>query len=1021
MSAQTSEDGSSRPKTPARPLSSASNDGIGSPNGSVGGSRRRARSPSWRLSSQFGDDQSESTLENVERSWEEAKDSCKLILEWDDPAYMDAYMDFLAEREAMAREMPAKVACASLKWGGESIKVMEEYMAVNRNEFTEDDIANVTAAVKSLKRKRKEVEEGPQDDEPTKKSRTAKEIVMAQLPADLSEQIDGLDMTAYTNVKDRFRRVYAHVGTSDGKLGAADLAKVLRGYSNNPKAKGLLEEEALARLIVGYKKVHMGDLAFAFEDVKSAYSYSPKEIRKELVNIAKNDLPGERMFESEKLLTVCGMKQGSVGLLEGIFLTMAGLRLAIDWHEIQNTQQGKERKKAHQDKLFEFQWRRELEHVAVDLQKSEGSKRRRKWRFEFERLVTRRNKVLWLFKKFGCIVLLDPLWSPLVTCSNTSGSSDDRSTYDTLFLPTDQHTDQTPKQQTTILGKKLDSFCHSLNLYSHNKRGTLRRKLLPISTAAIRPVLIITPTVMQCSDATCPGRALTQYQRYCDVSKVTLLRGSECFEKVPVLAGKCLSCSSMFWADHESFNDPPNDRRLAIHLPDAKYLKVGTQVWVDHLVSRAIVNANYSFHASTAAVTEFWNYSFVQPSGATFKLTRRHTWKAFVLESIRLLAEPSGAELLFVDNMAVKDLVTVAYEYLGDGGIICSAEGHSCDECCHAFKEVADVIPNQPDNPAALAGHDENHAVPEYAGPAVEDAEAMDVDDVPASDASEPAGGAALNNPADVRMIVIDGIVMGPRHCAMAVCEVGLLNAQTGVFCKAHQLEMGVRCRMKDCVRVKVAGTQACLNHQEQWRVYRARYANSSLLGVQRMLRRAQEERQEWLPVGGGAEAPEHDNLEEQEVEQVSGTKYNNYFSAPRFYCVETIWAPCGVVLAWRKFAKSEGVAKILRFLEDVYPDPASRPSYIAIDKGCALLKHIVRQGHWPAWEPTTRIIVDSYHYINHRVTDHLCRTWCNPAPLNGAAPNLVVVDEDKEGNPYYKRAFNTQVSDSTPQLLVLF
>ncbi|KDQ24553.1 hypothetical protein PLEOSDRAFT_33109, partial [Pleurotus ostreatus PC15] len=102
------------------------------------------------------------------------------------------------------------------------------------------------------------------------------------------------------------------------------------------------------------------------------------------------------------------------------------------------------------------------------------------------------------------------------------------------------------------------------------------------------------------------------------------------------------------------------------------------------------------------------------------------------------------------------------------------------------------------------------------------------------------------------------------------------------------------------------------------------------------------------------------------------------HFSAPRFYCVETICAPCGVVIAWRKFAK--GVAKILRFLEDIYADLSSRPSYIAIDKGCALLKHIVKQGHWPTWEPTTRIVVDSNHYINHRTTDHLCRTWCNPA-----------------------------------------
>ncbi|KAF9487308.1 hypothetical protein BDN71DRAFT_1514096 [Pleurotus eryngii] len=142
------------------------------------------------------------------------------------------------------------------------------------------------------------------------------------------------------------------------------------------------------------------------------------------------------------------------------------------------------------------------------------------------------------------------------------------------------------------------------------------------------------------------------------------------------------------------------------------------------------------------------------------------------------------------------------------------------------------------------------------------------------------------------------------------------------------------------------------------------------------MLRRAQEERQEWLPAGE-VEAVEHDNLEDQEVEEVSDTKYQNYFSAPRYYYMKTICAPCGVVLAWHKFAKAEGVAKILKFLEDVYPDSASCSSYIAIDKGCALLKHIVRQ-----------------------------------APLNGDAPNLVVVANDNQGNPYYKRAFNTQACE---------
>jgi hypothetical protein len=58
----------------------------------------------------------------------------------------------------------------------------------------------------------------------------------------------------------------------------------------------------------------------------------------------------------------------------------------------------------------------------------------------------------------------------------------------------------------------------------------------------------------------------------------------------------------------------------------------------------------------------------------------------------------------------------------------------------------------------------------------------------------------------------------------------------------------------------------------------------------------------------------------------------------------------------------------------------------------------------------TTRIIVDAYHYITHRVDDYLCRKFCNPSPGDGSAPNLVVMAYDKNGNPYIKRAFNTQV-----------
>ena len=60
----------------------------------------------------------------------------------------------------------------------------------------------------------------------------------------------------------------------------------------------------------------------------------------------------------------------------------------------------------------------------------------------------------------------------------------------------------------------------------------------------------------------------------------------------------------------------------------------------------------------------------------------------------------------------------------------------------------------------------------------------------------------------------------------------------------------------------------------------------------------------------------------------------------------------------------------------------------------------------------TTQFIVDSYHYVNHRTNDYLCRKWCNPAPLDGSAPNLVISETNNQGHVFYKRAFNTQACE---------
>ena len=163
-------------------------------------------------------------------------------------------------------------------------------------------------------------------------------------------------------------------------------------------------------------------------------------------------------------------------------------------------------------------------------------------------------------------------------------------------------------------------------------------------------------------------------------------------------------------------------------------------------------------------------------------------------------------------------------------------------------------------------------------------------------------------------------------------------------------------------------------------------------------------ERLSWEPIiNANKQSHDEDAIEVQR---------SNYFTLQRFYCVETIYTPCGMVIAWAKFANAESPTNILQFLETTYPTEESWPDYICIDKGCQLLRTAIANGSWETWKRTSWFIVDSYHYNNHWVSDFLCRKYCNPAPQDGTAPNLVVVEHNTQGQTYYKWAFNTQACE---------
>jgi len=121
-----------------------------------------------------------------------------------------------------------------------------------------------------------------------------------------------------------------------------------------------------------------------------------------------------------------------------------------------------------------------------------------------------------------------------------------------------------------------------------------------------------------------------------------------------------------------------------------------------------------------------------------------------------------------------------------------------------------------------------------------------------------------------------------------------------------------------------------------------------------------------WMPEAPHRVQPHDEEQQEQ--------RSRDCFIPPRVYCVETICAPCGVVVAWAKFPKAEFPTNILNFLQSVYPEKERRPAYICIDKACMVLRTCVNNPRWEEWLDTSRFIVDSYHYVNHHATDQLCR-----------------------------------------------
>ena len=553
-----------------------------------------------------------------------------------------------------------------------------------------------------------------------------------------------------------------------------------------------------------------------------------------------------------------------------------------------------------------------------------------------------------------------------------------RETNSHLLKESELHDGMTTEKVAIALGLKIDALAKLLGLYPYKSNGRFQGNLKPISKEATTPVHIICPGTAVCQTKACNKNALYQWSRQRDIPHIQLIKNFIGYEQVHVLSGYCKDCKTLYYADHERAPNANGDGHERVYLNAAKHVKIGQNLWVDRRFTSAVLSGMYTFHASAAAFSDFCNDTL----NCLGKVTRRQIWQAFVQESIRFIASSSNINLTLQDSLSIDEVTREAFNILGEDGIIRAADQHTCDECTQRYRASADVILSN--DISEMVGMDEVM----QGGTDVENVQGhvdTDMDYAP------------------VTMVVVDGIVMGHARCAYNDCANDLQNARGGMYCAFHENLYGGLCHVSDCLNTKVQGTQACQQHQSAWQRYLMNHRQQALGGYRRALRQP-DETWPWMSQSNNNSQP-HD-------EDQGGQRIRNYFTPPRFYCVETICAPCGVVVAWAKFAKSESPANIMSFLEKVYPTADSRPDYVCIDKACLVLRSCLVNGKWDEWKHTTRFIVDTYHYSNHRTTDQLCRNQCNPAPMNGSSPNLVIAGRTSNGQQYYKHAFNTQACE---------
>jgi len=138
------------------------------------------------------------------------------------------------------------------------------------------------------------------------------------------------------------------------------------------------------------------------------------------------------------------------------------------------------------------------------------------------------------------------------------------------------------------------------------------------------------------------------------------------------------------------------------------------------------------------------------------------------------IAHDSGIDLILPDRLAIDAATKQAFSILGRNGIIQAGYHHSCNECVQPYKETANTL-SEPDNSNP---QDNNHIlilililIPKSNSSSNSDSNSDSNSNSNSDSDSDSESNPDNSNHGFVKMIVIDGIMMGPVVGILFFCS----------------------------------------------------------------------------------------------------------------------------------------------------------------------------------------------------------------------------------------------------------